>query len=193
MTKLKETPSQTAGPFVHIGMLPAMAGLRSQQAPQNDLAGESTLGQRIRIEGQIHDGAGALVKDAIVEIWQADANGQYDSNAFLGWGRAATNFESGRFVFETVKPGITPFHDGRPQAPHVSFAIFARGINIPLQTRMYFPDELQANAADPVLQSVGAPDLVGTLVARKVRDATPPTYRFDIRLQGEHETVFFDF
>src|SRR6185503_3550475 len=140
MVKLKETPSQTAGPFVHIGTVPAMAGLRSEQEPQNILAGDDSLSRRIRIEGQIHDGAGALVKDAIVEIWQADANGRFGSNAFLGWGRAATDFETGRFVFETVKPGSTPFHDGRKQAPHVSLAIFARGINIHLQTRMYFPD-----------------------------------------------------
>lgn len=192
MAKLKETPSQTAGPFVHIGTLPALAGLRSPQGPQNILAGDDALGRRIRIEGQIHDGAGALVKDAIVEIWQADANGQFGGNAFLGWGRAATDFETGRFVFETVKPGGTPFHDGRPQAPHVSFAILARGINIHLQTRMYFPDEAAANAADPVLQLVGTPELTATLVARKETRAEIPTYRFDIYLQGERETVFFD-
>ena len=192
MAQLKETPSQTAGPFVHIGTLPALAGLRSQQAPQNILAANSALGQRIRIEGQIYDGAGALVKDAIVEIWQADANGQFGSNAFLGWGRAATDFETGLFVFETVKPGATPFHDGRPQAPHVSLAIFARGINIHLQTRIYFADEAAANAADPVLQLVGAPELAATLIGQKQTDTDMPTYRFDIHLQGQRETVFFD-
>lgn len=192
MAKLKETPSQTAGPFVHIGTLPAVAGLRSRPEPQHILAGDDGLGRRIRIEGQIHDGAGALVKDAIIEIWQADANGQFGSNTFLGWGRAATDFETGRFVFETVKPGSIPFHDGRTQAPHVSFAIFARGINIHLQTRMYFPDEAAANAADPVLQLVGKPELAATLVARKETGMEIPTYRFDIHLQGERETVFFD-
>lgn len=192
MGKLKETPSQTAGPFVHIGTLPALAGLKSQQKPQNILAGDHTLGARIRIEGFIHDGAGALVKDAIVEIWQANANGQYGTNAFPGWGRAATDFETGLFAFETVKPGPTPFHDGRPQAPHVSLAIFARGINIHLQTRMYFPDEAAANAADPVLQLVGAPERAATLIASKDPAGDAATYRFDIHLQGEHETVFFD-
>jgi len=192
LAKLKETPSQTAGPFVHIGTLPALAGLKSRQEPQNILAGDDTLGRRIRIEGRIFDGAGALVKDAIVEIWQADANGQFGSNAFPGWGRAATDFETGRFAFETVKPGATPFHDGRKQAPHVSFAIFARGINIHLQTRMYFPDEAAANAADPVLQLVGTPELAATLIARKEPSAEMPAYRFDIHLQGERETVFFD-
>ena len=193
MAILKETPSQTAGPFVHIGTLPAMAGLRSQRVPQNMLVDAGASGQRIRIEGQVFDGAGGLVKDAIVEIWQADSNGQFGGNTFFGWGRAATDFDTGLYVFETLKPGSTHFHDGRPQAPHVSFAIFARGINIHLQTRMYFPDEAQANSSDPALRLVGAPGLIATLVARKERDTPLPTYRFDIRLQGENETVFFDF
>jgi len=191
MAKLKETPSQTAGPFVHIGTLPELAGLRPRTAGQQSrLAGDDTLGQRIRIQGVILDGAGALVKDAMVEIWQADANGQYGSNAFAGWGRAATDFETGVFTFETVKPGRTLFHDGRQQAPHISISIFARGINVHLQTRMYFPDEAAANTTDPVLQLVGDPALAATLIARQEANHT---YRFDIRLQGEGETVFFDF
>jgi len=189
---LKETPSQTAGPFVHIGTLPAIAGLKTKVAEQqNILARDGTLGERIRIEGVIHDGAGALVKDAMVEIWQANANGQYGSNDFTGWGRAATDFETGLFFFETVKPGQTPFRDGRKQAPHISLSIFARGINIHLQTRLYFSDEAHVNAADPVLQLVDQPDLIATLIAK--RDANRPLYRFDIHLQGERETVFFDF
>ena len=194
MARLKETPSQTAGPFLHIGTLPSHAGLRvSQPDRQHILAGSGTLGERIRIEGRIHDGSGALVKDAMVEIWQANANGRYGSNEFLGWGRAATDFETGLFTFETIKPGVTPFHDGRPQAPHVSLTIFARGINVHLQTRMYFPDEAQANAADPALQAVGNPRLAETLIARKEGAGAEAIYRFDIRLQGEQETVFFDF
>ncbi len=189
---LKETPSQTAGPFVHIGTMPAVAGLKTQHVgPGNILACDGTLGKRIRIEGLIHDGAGALVKDALVELWQANANGQYGSNDFTGFGRAAADFETGLFFFETVKPGMTPFRDGRMQAPHVALTIFARGINIHLQTRLYFSDEAKANAADPVLQLVGAPDLVATLVAK--RDADRPLYRFEIHLQGDRETVFFDF
>ena len=191
---LKETPSQTAGPFVHIGTLPAIAGLKTKVAEQqNFLARDGTLGERIRIEGTIHDGAGALVKDAMVEIWQANANGQYGSNDFTGWGRAATDFETGLFFFETVKPGQTPFRDGRKQAPHISLSIFARGINIHLQTRLYFSDEARANAADPVLQTVGQPELVATLIANKETSQSRPLYRFDIRLQGDRETVFFDF
>ena len=191
MAKFKETPSQTAGPFVHIGTLPAFAGLRAKAAErQHVLVGDGTLGQRIRICGVIRDGADEIVKDAMVEIWQANANGQYGGNAFLGWGRAATDFETGQFAFETIKPGPTLFHDGRKQAPHISFTIFARGINVHLQTRMYFPDETTANAADPVLQLVGQPALAATLVAQQEAEHI---YRFDIRLQGESETVFFDF
>lgn len=193
MPPLKETPSQTAGPFVHIGTLPAIAGLETRAPPQlNVLAHESTLGERIRIEGTIHDGAGALVKDAMLEIWQANANGQYGSNDFKGWGRAATDFESGLFAFETVKPGRTLFHDGRKQAPHISVSIFARGINIHLQTRLYFSDEAEANEADPILQVIKEPDRIATLIAQKAQPGMP-LYRFDIHLQGDRETVFFDF
>jgi len=191
---LKETPSQTAGPCVHIGTLPAIAGDETRAPPQlNVLAHESTLGERIRIEGTIHDGAGALVKDAMLEIWQANANGQYGSNDFKGWGRAATDFESGLFAFETVKPGQTLFHDGRKQAPHISVSIFARGINIHLQTRLYFSDEAEANDADPILQVIKEPDRIATLIAQKAAQPGMPLYRFDIHLQGDRETVFFDF
>ena len=191
---LKETPSQTAGPFVHIGTLPAVAGLKNGASPQlNALAHEGILGERIRIEGAVYDGAGALVKDAMLEIWHANGNGQYGSNDFKGWGRAATDFESGLFVFETIKPGRTLFHDGRKQAPHISISIFARGINIHLQTRLYFSDEAEANKADPVLQLLGMPDLIATLIAQKEMRPGPSLYRFDIHLQGDRETVFFDF
>jgi protocatechuate 3,4-dioxygenase alpha subunit len=189
---LKETPSQTAGPFVHIGTMPHIAGLRTKHAgSENILAREGTFGERIRIEGLIHDGAGALVKDALVELWQANANGQYGANDFTGFGRAAADFETGLIAFDTVKPGATPYRDGRMQAPHVTLTIFARGINIHLQTRLYFSDEAKANAADPVLQLVGAPELVATLIAQ--RDPSRPLYRFEIHLQGDRETVFFDF
>jgi protocatechuate 3,4-dioxygenase, alpha subunit len=189
---LKETPSQTAGPFVHIGTMPAIAGLKARHpGPGSVLARDGTLGERIRIEGLIQDGAGALVKDALVELWQANANGQYGANDFIGFGRAAADFETGLIWFETVKPGATSFADGRMQAPHVMLSIFARGINIHLQTRLYFSDEAKANAADPVLQLIGAPDLVATLIAQ--RDPSRPLYRFEIHLQGDRETVFFDF
>jgi protocatechuate 3,4-dioxygenase alpha subunit len=193
-SRLKETPSQTAGPFVHIGTVPASAGLRTRSHEQlNILAGASTPGERIVIEGIIHDGSGALVTDAMIEIWQADGDGRYGSAAFGGWGRAVSDFDTGLYRFETIKPGTVPFHDGRPQGPHVAFSIFARGINIHLQTRMYFPEEEAANATDPVLQAVGEPALIETLIARRHERGNEMVYRFDIHLQGERETVFFDF
>jgi protocatechuate 3,4-dioxygenase alpha subunit len=193
-TPLKETPSQTAGPFVHIGTVPASAGLKNRtQERLNILAGAATLGERIIVEGIIHDGAGAPLTDAMIEIWQADSEGRYGSAAFSGWGRAVADFETGLYRFETIKPGVVPFRDGRPQAPHVTFSIFARGINIHLQTRMYFPEEVAANAADPALTAVGKPALIETLIARKEERGNEMVYRFDIHLQGERETVFFDF
>jgi protocatechuate 3,4-dioxygenase alpha subunit len=191
---LKETPSQTAGPFVHIGTVPAAAGLRTRsQERLNVLANAATAGEQIVIEGVIYDGAGAPVTDAMLEIWQAGADGRYGSAAFPGWGRAATDFTTGLFRFETIKPGTTRARDGRPQAPHVSISIFARGINIHLQTRMYFPEETAANKADPVLQAVAQPDLIATLISRKEAKPGAAVYRFDIHLQGDRETVFFDF
>ncbi len=191
---LKETPSQTAGPFVHIGTVPAAAGLRTRsQERLNVLANAATAGEQIVIEGVIHDGAGAAVTDAMLEIWQAAADGQYGSAVFSGWGRAVTDFTTGLFRFETIKPGATRARDGRPQAPHVSFSIFARGINTHLQTRMYFAEETAANKDDPVLEAVAQPDLIATLIARKEVKPGPAVYRFDIHLQGDLETVFFDF
>jgi protocatechuate 3,4-dioxygenase alpha subunit len=192
-SRLKETPSQTAGPFVHIGTVPAAAGLRIRSDERlNILAGTGAPGERITIEGIIHDGSGKPVTDAMIEIWQADGEGRYGA-AFAGWGRAACDFETGLYRFETIKPGCVPFHDGRLQAPHVALSIFARGINIHLQTRMYFPEEAVANAADPALAAVGEPVRIETLIARRQDRGNELAYRFDIHLQGERETVFFDF
>lgn len=191
MAILKETPSQTGGPYVHIGLLPAAAGLavRTQEKP-NVLAGAS--GERIRIEGVITDGSGAPVKDALIELWQADASGAYGQDGFSGFLRAAADFETGEWWFETVKPGRTPWRDGRLQAPHASLLMFARGINIHLHTRLYFSDEEGANAEDPVLRAIEQRHRVETLIARRENGPGLPVYRFDIRLQGDGETVFFD-
>jgi protocatechuate 3,4-dioxygenase alpha subunit len=190
---MKETPSQTAGPFVHIGTIPDVAGLKSpDRGKQNVLASRANTALRIRLEGVVYDGGGAPVADAMLEIWQADQDGRFGTPEFGGWGRAATDFKTGAFAFETIKPGSVPFHDGRKQAPHVWVSIFARGINLHLQTRLYFSDENAANAADPVLQLVGDPALIDTLIARRQDGGDVPVYRFDIRLQGERETVFFD-
>jgi protocatechuate 3,4-dioxygenase alpha subunit len=190
---LKETPSQTGGPYVHIGTMPSWAGLnlRTQEKPWVMTTAESE-GERIRIEGTVYDGSGAPVKDALIEIWQADGLGRYNAPGFPGWGRTAAVFETGVWHFETVKPGRTPWRDGRPQAPHVSLLIFARGINIHLHTRMYFDDEAEANAADPVLRSIEQRHLVNTLIGRRENQGAEAVYRFDIHLQGDKETVFFD-
>ncbi len=195
----KESPSQTAGPYVHIGCTPNFIG--NQGLYEEDLGSrmtnEKTLGERITVRGRVFDGTGTALKDAMLEIWQADANGFYNSPAdrrgqadvnFAGWGRQPVEQETGEFVFETVKPGVVPFPDGRLQAPHISFWIVARGINTGLNTRMYFAEEDDANQADPVLNSVEHKARVETLIAK--RDGS--TYTFNIHLQGDNETIFLD-
>ncbi|MEL7275905.1 MAG: protocatechuate 3,4-dioxygenase subunit alpha [Pseudomonadota bacterium] len=197
--RLKETPSQTAGPFVHIGTAPDMAGLDRQGWSLGcDIAGPEARGERIRIEGMLFDGSGSPVRDAMIEVWQSNADGVYASGeqaavvepGFRGWGRAFTQFDSGEWSIDTVKPGPVPGPDGRMMAPHLALWIAARGINIGLHTRLYFDDEVDANEADPVLGLIEMRTRRDTLIARRVGDA--PLYRFDIRLQGEGETVFFD-
>jgi len=198
---LKESASQTAGPYVHIGCTPnftGITGVYDTDLGSGPMATEKTRGERITIKGRVIDGSGTPLRDAMVEIWQADADGFYNSPSetrgtadpnFFGWGRCPADMVSGEFVFETIKPGSVPFNDGRPMAPHVTLWIVARGINIGLQTRMYFPEEQEANAADPVLARVEQKSRIATLVAKKEEGNV---YRFDIRLQGEGETVFFD-
>jgi protocatechuate 3,4-dioxygenase alpha subunit len=199
----KETPSQTAGPYVHIGMAPSTAGLpiRAEETP-NVMAGPKARGERIRIEGSVFDGGGCPVKDAVIEFWQADANGKNDHPAdrrkiapdpdFRNFGRAVTDLETGHWWIETVKPGPVPGPGGATMAPHICIAIFARGINIHLNSRIYFDDEPDANAADPVLALVGPAERRETLLARHSKPDGLAVYRFDIRLQGERETAFFD-
>ncbi len=191
VSPLKETPSQTAGPFVHIGTVPSAAGLPTRGRERLDVIARAGMaGERIRIDGIIYDGAGAPVTDAMIELWQADSEGAYEPGL---WGRAVADFKTGRWSFDTIKPGRVPFRDGRLQAPHLSLSIFARGINIHLQTRLYFPDEAAANEEDPILKAVGSPDLIATLIAKAETHGKETVYRFAIHLQGEHETVFFDF
>ena len=189
---LKESPSQTAGPYVHIGALPAQAGLNLRtQEKLNVLTGPDVEGERIRIEGIIYDGAGALVRDAVVESWQADTMGLHNQSGFFGWGRAACDFDSGVWFIETIKPGRFAARNGKMQAPFITLAIFARGINIHLHTRLYFEDEADANQADPVLAMVD-PAHRPTLIAKKEKRGSETVYRLDIVLQGDGETVFFD-
>ncbi|WP_134725388.1 protocatechuate 3,4-dioxygenase subunit alpha [Paracoccus luteus] len=222
---LKETSSQTAGPYVHIGLAPGAAGFTIFDRELGwDIAGPNAKGERIRVEGVVIDGTGSPVKDVLIEIWQANADGLYArpdaarpvEDGFRGWGRVITDFETGEWGFDTVKPGpvnarrkmqsgvhqrVRETHPdwlGRedeahaPMAPHLNLWIVARGINIGLNTRMYFEDEAQANAADPVLNLIEWERRRATLIASRSERDGKPVYRFEIRLQGEDETVFFD-
>ena len=196
---LKESASQTAGPYVHIGLTPNFSGISGVYPHDlgHEMVNGKTKGERITITGRVFDGGGAALNDAMVEIWQADAQGLYNSPSetrgaadpnFTGWGRQATDTDTGVFNFATVKPGPTPFPDGRIQAPHITIWIVARGINLGLNTRMYFADEEKTNAADPILARIEHEGRLKTLLAKREGN----TYTFDIHLQGENETVFFD-
>ncbi|MCB1313013.1 MAG: protocatechuate 3,4-dioxygenase subunit alpha [Sedimentitalea sp.] len=198
---LKETPSQTAGPYVHIGLAPGAAGFDIYRQELGwDIAGPNAKGERIRIEGVVIDGTGSPVKDVLIEAWQANGAGVHAhpegggavEEGFRGWGRVITDFETGDWGFDTVKPGPVMGRNGRLMAPHISLWIVARGINIGLNTRLYFSDEAEANAADPVLNLIEWENRRATLIARRETRDGKPVYRFDIRLQGEDETVFFD-
>ncbi|HEX6708508.1 MAG TPA: protocatechuate 3,4-dioxygenase subunit alpha [Albitalea sp.] len=201
---LRETASQTAGPYVHIGLAPRAAGFDIfENNFGNVLTGARTEGERIAIEGIVTDGSGAPVRDVLLEIWQANAQGRYDhpgdrqpgksvDPSFRGWGRACSDFETGLYRFETIKPGSVIGRNGRPMAPHINFWIVARGINVGLNTRMYFDDEAAANAADPVIRLIELEARRDTLIARREQRGSQVVYRFDIRLQGDRETVFFD-
>jgi protocatechuate 3,4-dioxygenase alpha subunit len=171
---LGPTPSQSVGPFFGFALIGSVGGeLVAQDAPG-----------AVRIEGSVIDGDGVPVPDALVEIWQADADGRYaGENGFTGFGRSGT--ESGGFSFVTIKPGRVPGEDGALQAPHVDVSVFARGLLKHLVTRIYFPDEEDANATDPLLSAL-EPDERATLIAVPAADGL----RFDIRLQGEGQTVF---
>jgi protocatechuate 3,4-dioxygenase, alpha subunit len=183
------TPPQTVGPFFH--------GLLGES--RNALAGPDTRGERIRVEGRVCDGDGSPVDDAMIEIWQADARGRYrhplDTGGapldpgFTGFGRAGTD-ASGKYWFETVKPGPVPSPAGDRQAPHLNLHVFARGLLDRLATRLYFEDEA-ANEADPVLRTVPE-ERRPTLIAQRSTGDRNVVYRFDIVLQGEGETVFLD-
>lgn len=203
-TFIPETASQTAGPYVHIGLALAVAGLPEREHEiGNRMARPDAAGQSIRVHGLVLDGNDAPVDDLLVEAWQADAQGHYVTDfafdrPFNSFGRTAPENtrtgERGWWTFDTVKPGRVAYPDGRVMAPHINLMLFARGINIHLHTRMYFDDEDAANRACPVLSRV--PEFRrSTLVARH-RDRAgdgAPAYEFVIHLQGPKETVFFDF
>lgn len=194
MTRFKESPSQTAGPYVHIGCTPnfcEIGGVYPQDLGSQMITGD-VEGQRITIRGAVFDGTDTPLRDALIEIWQADAQGHFagrgGSQGFAGWGRCPSDMDSGTFTFDTLKPGRVPWHNGQLQAPHVTVWIVARGINLGLHTRMYFADEEAANAEDPILNRIEHKARIPTLMALP----EPGGYRFDIHLQGEAETIFFD-
>ena len=191
MTERGITPSQTVGPFFAYSLTPreyAFAGIAT-----DDLRTDDAVGEPILIEGRVIDGEGAEVPDAMVEIWQADGAGNYagrgSNTTFKGFGRSET--KGSGFSFRTVKPGPVAGPDGKMQAPHINVSVFARGILRRMFTRIYFAGEV-ANDGDPILTLVPA-DRRATLVARREGNVDGMArYVFDIRLQGENETVFFE-
>ena len=191
---ITETPSQTAGPYVHIGCIPSFTGIAGVYA--QDLGKRAiepgAKGAAITITGKVFDGTGWTLRDAMLESWQADAAGLYPGQKgadpkVTGFCRFAADGDSGAFTLKTVKPGPVPGPDGTMQAPHIALWIVARGINIGLQTRIYFEDE--DNSADPLMSRIEQRPRAETLIAKKTGDGQ---YRFDIRLQGADETVFLD-
>ena len=191
---LQESASQTAGPYVHIGLMATYAG---NAGAFDDEIGTSPItegvqGEVIEITGSVFDGTGWAMRDAMIESWQPDTNGKFAGQtgadpAVAGLCRFAADAESGEFTLRTVKPGKVPSRGGVKQAPHISLWVVARGINIGLQTRIYFEDE--DNSADPLLNRIEQRPRVDTLIAKKTAEGQ---YRFDIRPQGAGETVFLD-
>jgi protocatechuate 3,4-dioxygenase alpha subunit len=186
------TASQTIGPFFRVAL---------ERPAWSDLTQARTRGGIIRIEGVVCDGDRAPVPEALLELWQADASGCFahpdDTRStaadphFRGFGRACTDTQ-GRFAFRTVLPGIVAAPGGGSQAPHANLSIFARGLLKRLVTRIYFADHREQNAVDPLLAAIGDPARRRTLIAERGDVAGIATYRFDIVLQGEGETVFLD-
>lgn len=190
-TRFGQTPSQTVGPYFSMRL--AGEGENVLPAPSGS--------QRIVITGKVLDGDRNPIEDALIETWQANPAGRYNhpddtrdvelSPGFTGFARATSDFETGRYRVETVKPGPVPDPEGSFQAPHISVILQARGMLYQLYTRIYFSDEIEANQDDLVLRRIPA-SRRDTLIAQLAEGSDPPEYRFDIRIQGEDETVFFD-
>jgi len=190
------TPSQTVGPYFKYGLTPN-GEYEWNDAFTSNLLTSDVSGERIRVEGKVYDGDGAVIPDCMLEIWQADAQGRFSdpqdaralpNSSFKGFGRCGTD-KNGAYAFDTIKPGSVPDADGKPQAPHILLAVFARGMLLHLYTRIYFEDEA-GNAADSTLALVPA-DRRPTLIARR-KAGVGNAYTFDVHLQGDNETVFFD-
>ena len=186
---LDVTGSQTVGPFYRIGMAPMYL---------TELASPEVPGERVTVRGRVLDGDGTPVPDAILEIWQANADGQFSepqhaqtmlqAGGFSGFGRVPTD-DNGAFQFTTIKPGRVPGPGDMLQAPHLVVLVYMRGLLRHLVTRLYFPDD-PANDADPILALV-PPERRATLIARKA-EAGDGTLEWDLHMQGPEETVFFD-
>lgn len=197
---LRETASQTAGPYVHIGLAPGAAGFKLFETELGqDITGPNAIGERIIITGRVLDGTGSPVRDVLLETWQANSAGIYAheedprhqevEDGFSGWGRIISDFDTGEFKIETIKPGASPGRNGTTQAPHINLWIVSRGINIGLNTRIYFEEDAEAHAHDPILNLIEQVHRRDTLLAQKIGDNS---YQFDVVLQGAKETVFFD-
>ena len=192
MERLQQTPSQTVGPFFAYSLTAEQYSYDYNSIITGTLLSEETEGERIYISGSIYDGKGNSISDAMIELWQADANGNYrvlpinkKNHDFTGFGRLGTGTnDEHRFTFKTIKPGSVS-----GQAPHINVILFMRGSLQALYTRMYFSDEVNEN--DPLLNAVGAPGR-HTLIAERKDINGSITYHFDIQMQGENETVFFD-
>jgi len=193
MSRLGRTPSQTVGPYHSMRL----------SGPRQNVLVPPTEAATIRIVGGVYDGNRAPVDDALIEIWQANAAGRYRHGiddrteiplaaGFMGFGRALVNPLTMTYSFETVKPGRVPGPDGSLQAPHINLILHARGILHAYFTRLYFADEARLNATDVVLGLVPE-ERRRLLVAPVVSGQGVPTYRFDVRLRGPDETVFFEF
>jgi protocatechuate 3,4-dioxygenase alpha subunit len=187
---LQSTTWQTVGPYFQIGLA---------HLYEEDIAGENVQGQRVQVQGRVFDGNMQPISDAIIEIWQANTHGKYAhpddpqdkplESGFRGFGRIPTN-EQGRFRFATIKPGSVPGPGGKDQAPHLLVSLMMRGLLRRLVTRAYFPDE-PLNASDPILQFV-EPARRKTLLLSPLADQ-PGVLTWDIHMQGDAETVFFEF
>ena len=192
MTEYGITASQTVGPFLKIGLV---------REGQEYVVPKNTNGA-LKVQGRVYDGEGKPVPDAMIEIWQANVHGKYDHpedlsdaklvKGFNGFGRSCTD-EEGCFFFVTLKPGRVAGLGNTLQAPHIAINVFARGMLKQQVTRLYFSDEIHANSEDPILNSIDDEEVRDTLMASKVHDENGmPCYKFNIHLQGEKETAFFD-
>ena len=191
------TPSQTVGPYFKYGLTPN-GEYDWNDAFTGNLVTPDASGERIRVEGVVYDGDDVPIVDCMLEIWQADSQGRFTdpqdksalpNTSFKGFGRVGTDAKGG-YAFDTIKPGVVPDPDGKPQAPHIVLAVFARGMLLHLYTRIYFEDEA-ANANDPVLALVPA-DRRATLIAKRKPGSGSAVYTLELHLQGDNETVFFD-